>query len=155
FAHTRIDPRHLRAVDEAAAQLSAAGYPVEEIKPYPTADVTFEAFRHIFTSRLAGMDAGEGYFEWVRQQGLKVSQRMLADALRLPSYVPPFWPLAGKSMTSSLPFLPIPRHRLARSWRWTTRRTSWNKPGGRRGVRCLMSRSCRQFPSRGPQSAFK
>src|SRR5699024_10170407 len=88
FAHTRIDPRHLRAVDEAAAQLSAAGYPVEEIKPYPTADVTFEAFRHIFTSRLAGMDAGEGYFEWVRQQGLKVSKRMLADALRHASGLP-------------------------------------------------------------------
>lgn len=82
FAHTRVDPRHLRAVDEAAAQLSAAGYPVQDIAPYPTADVTFESFRHIFTSRLADMDSGEGYFEWVRQQGLKVSERMLADALR-------------------------------------------------------------------------
>lgn len=82
FAHTRVDPRHLRAVDEATSQLSAAGYPVQEIAPYPTADVTFESFRHIFTSRLAGMDTGEGYFEWVRQQGLKVSERMLADALR-------------------------------------------------------------------------
>src|SRR5699024_4083072 len=64
FANTRVDPRHLRAVDEAAAHLSAAGYPVEAIEPYPIADVTFESFRHIFTSRLAGMAAGEGYFEW-------------------------------------------------------------------------------------------
>src|SRR5699024_7112224 len=71
FANTRVDPRHLRAVDEAAAHLSAAGYPVAAIEPYPIADVTFESFRHIFTSRLAGMAAGEGYFEWVRQQGLK------------------------------------------------------------------------------------
>ena len=88
FAHTRVDPQHARAVDEAAAQLSAAGYPVEEIAPYPTADVTFESFRHIFTSRLAGMEAGEGYFEWVRQQGLKVSKRMLDDALRHASGLP-------------------------------------------------------------------
>ena len=34
------------------------------------------------------MDAGEGYFEWVRQQGLKVSKRMLADALRHASGLP-------------------------------------------------------------------
>ena len=88
FAHTRVDPQHARAVDEAAARLSAAGYPVEEIAPYPTADVTFESFRHIFTSRLAGMEAGEGYFEWVRQQGLKVSKRMLDDALRHASGLP-------------------------------------------------------------------
>lgn len=82
FANTRVDPRHLRAVDEAAAHLSAAGYPIEAIEPYPIADVTFESFRHIFTSRLAGMAAGEGYFEWVRQQGLKVSEHMLIDAHR-------------------------------------------------------------------------
>ena len=81
FADVAVDPLHLRAVDEAAAMLSTAGYPVQLIEPYPTADVTFEAFRHIFTSRVAGMEAGEGYFEWVRQQGLKVSKHMLADAL--------------------------------------------------------------------------
>src|SRR5699024_1052219 len=126
------------------------GYPVEEIKPYPTADVTFEAFRHIFTSRLAGMDAGEGYFEWVRQQGLKVSKRMLADALRhasgLPRLLADCWQVDA-ILTPMLAYTPPP---IGTFWRWTTRRTSWNRPGGRRGVRCLMSRSCRQFPSRGP-----
>lgn len=111
FAQVNVDPVHLRAVDEAAATLKAAGYPVIDINPYPNADVTFEAFRHIFTSRLAGMAPGEGYFEWVRQQGLKVSVAMLADALRhtrgLPRLLADAWQVDA-ILTPMLAYTPPP-----------------------------------------------
>lgn len=80
FADVDVDPIMLRALDEAADTLRSAGHEVIDIAPYPTADDTFEAFRHIFTTRLNRLPAGEGYVEWVRQQGLRVSAAQLRAA---------------------------------------------------------------------------
>ncbi|APT93437.1 amidase [Corynebacterium phocae] len=95
FAETGVAPVMTDAVAQAQAALSARGYDCTPVNAYSTAGETFRAFRHIFTSRLAGLPEASGYVEWVRQQGRAVTPAQLAAAHRhgaqLPNYLHRYW----------------------------------------------------------------
>ena len=80
FIDTRVDPVMLEAVREAEKRLRARGFDVVHIGKYPQANTTFESFRHIFTSHLANLDEAEGYVDWIRALGRRVSPKQLALA---------------------------------------------------------------------------
>ncbi|MDY3127045.1 MAG: amidase [Corynebacterium sp.] len=78
FAQVEVQPEFLAAIARTAGLLENAGFPVIPLQPYPLADATFEAFTHLFTSRLAALPedsspASDGYFNWARATGLAVS----------------------------------------------------------------------------------
>ncbi|MDO5032968.1 amidase [Corynebacterium sp.] len=80
FAEVAVDAHMLRAVREATAQLEGAGVETVAISPYPQAAETFQAFQHIFTRKLAGLEEAEGYAAWIRQRGQQVSDAEFAAA---------------------------------------------------------------------------
>ena len=81
FTGTTVDEVHLRAVAAAAEALREAGHDVIEVRPYPGAEETFEAFTTIFTSKLAGLpDPAEGLVAWLRAHGRSLSQDRIAAA---------------------------------------------------------------------------
>lgn len=87
----QVDPVMLTAAGQAAERLRARGYEVVPVKPFTQSGLVFDAFRRIFTSRLAGLeDAGEpgGYTEWVRSLGLRVTPAGLAAATSYAAQVP-------------------------------------------------------------------
>ncbi len=97
FCDVAVDPAMLAAVDQARAELEAQGFETVEVSPYPQARQTFEAFCHIFTSGLAGLNPARatGYTDWVRAQGLQVSTAQLAAArahgAKLPDLLAQHW----------------------------------------------------------------
>ena len=96
FTGANVGEVHLRAVAEAAAWLAAAGHEVVEVHPYPDAEVTFEAFRTIFTSKLAGLPGpAEGLVGWLRAHGRAVTRTRLDQANRhadaLPRHLAEYW----------------------------------------------------------------
>ena len=96
FTGTTVEEPHLRAVAEAAARLAEAGHEVVEVHPYPDAEITFEAFRTIFTSQLAGLPGpAEGLVAWLRAHGRAVTRGRLDRANRhadaLPQYLADYW----------------------------------------------------------------
>ena len=80
FANTEVAPHMLRAVGEATATFEGAGFETVAISPYPQAAATFEAFQHIFSRRLAGLDFAAGYAEWIRAKGRRVTDSEFAAA---------------------------------------------------------------------------
>ena len=96
FAGATVDPAHLRGVSEAAGRLREAGHEVVDVHPYPDAEITFEAFRTIFTAKLAGLQGpAEGLVAWLRAHGRAVTRQCLdqanhhADAL--PRLLAEYW----------------------------------------------------------------
>lgn len=96
FAGAPVDEVHLRAVAQAAGVLAEAGHEVVEVHPYPDAEITFEAFRTIFTSKLAGLPGpAEGMVAWLRAHGRAVTRNRLDQAERhadaLPRHLAEYW----------------------------------------------------------------
>lgn len=95
FAEVEVAPHMLRAVSEATARLEGAGFETVAISPYPQAAATFEAFQHIFTHRLTDLEFAEGYAEWIRAQGRRVTEMELllarGHAIVLPGVLRKFW----------------------------------------------------------------
>ena len=95
FAEVTVAPHLLNAVREATARLEGAGFETVALSPYPQAAQTFEAFQHIFTRRLAGLESAAGYTEWIRARGRRVSDAQLAaaraHAAALPALLAKFW----------------------------------------------------------------
>ena len=83
FAGATVEEAHLRGVAEAAERLRATGHDVVEVHPYPDTEITFEAFRTIFTAKLAGLPGpAEGLVAWLRAHGRAVTRTRLDQANR-------------------------------------------------------------------------
>lgn len=96
FAGSVVDEPHLRAVAEAAGALREVGHDVVDVRPYPSAEETFETFTAIFTAKLAGLpDPAEGLVGWLRAHGRGISRNRLAWAGRhadaLPRHLADHW----------------------------------------------------------------
>lgn len=96
FTGSAVDEVHLRATAEAAAQLAEAGHDVVDVHPYPSAEETFEAFRTIFTAKLAGLPGpAKDLVGWLRAHGRSLSRGRIDQANRhadaLPQYLAEYW----------------------------------------------------------------
>lgn len=88
FAEVSVDPVMRTATLEAAAALRAAGYETVGITRYPEAAKTFEAFRAIFSSKLAKVAPATGYVDWVKQLGRSFSASDVAAARNHAAHLP-------------------------------------------------------------------